>query len=232
MKICSDLIRNDVPAKGQLADGELVSFCVCDNADLKILFAGNSITRHGVAENLGWLGDWGMAASARENDYVHLIVNSLELAGKKVSYCVANFGEWERSWNDSLLAEKYSAVRDFGADIVVVRLDENAQLLNRADEFMPHYENLIRFFAGDRARVVLTDLFWQYEPFDKAVERLAKDKGYGFASLSDLGDRDEMKAHGKFEHAGVAAHPGDKGMAEIASRIYKQIEKIIWKPKT
>lgn len=75
-------------------------------------------------------------------------------------------------------------------------------------------------------------MFWQYEPFDKAVERLAKDKGYGFASLRDLGDRDEMKAHGKFEHAGVAAHPGDKGMAEIASRIYKQIEKIIWKPKT
>ena len=32
-----------------------------------------------------------------------------------------------------------------------------------------------------------------------------------------------MKAVGKFAHAGVAAHPGDRGMAEIAERIYKKL---------
>ena len=33
------------------------------------------------------------------------------------------------------------------------------------------------------------------------------------------------KAYGKFAHAGVAAHPGDKGMREIAERIFAAIQK-------
>ena len=43
----------------------------------KILFLGNSITRHGPSQAVGWSGDWGMAASAREKDFVHLVTSSL-----------------------------------------------------------------------------------------------------------------------------------------------------------
>ena len=84
MKISQDLIENDVPATGQLKDSDCVSFRLREDADLKIAFLGNSITRHGKAENLGWYGDWGMAASCRENDYVHILVNRLERDGKRV----------------------------------------------------------------------------------------------------------------------------------------------------
>ena len=56
----------------------------------KILFVGNSITRHGILQELNWNCEAGMAASAEENDYVHqtgkLISN--ELPGRKVEvYC-------------------------------------------------------------------------------------------------------------------------------------------------
>ena len=82
MKISDDLIKNDVPAEGQLKENDCVSFSLAENADVKILFLGNSITRHGKAENLGWLGDWGMAASRKENDYVHKLISRLLEDGK------------------------------------------------------------------------------------------------------------------------------------------------------
>ncbi len=224
VQINDDLLKNDVPANGQVTENGCISLCLQENANLKVLFLGNSITRYGVAEAIGWRGDWGMAASAQANDYVHTLVRRLQTDGKIVSYCTANLSEWEQSWNDALLPEKYAAARTFAADIVVVRLGENAGLLDRAEAFMPHYRRLIEFFAAPGARVVVTDLFGEYAPFDTAVKTLAAQKGYAFAQLHDLGARDDMKAVGKFAHAGVAAHPGDAGMAAIADRIYRALQ--------
>lgn len=79
-------------------------------------------------------------------------------------------------------------------------------------------------FSESGAKIVLTDLFWEYEPFDNFVAELAKARGYTFAEIHDLGNDEEMKAVGKFSHNGVAAHPGDKGMNEIAERIYRAIK--------
>ena len=201
-----------------------MSFRLREDADLKIAFLGNSITRHGKAENLGWYGDWGMAASCRENDYVHILVNRLERDGKRVSYCVANLSEWERTRDFALLEKRYADVRKFKADIVIVRLGENAGLAENIDLFKPCYKQMVNYFAG-ASTVIVTDLFWEYEPFDSFVQSFAKEKGYGFVKIHDLGNDDGMKAVGKFEHSSVAAHPGDKGMAEIAERIYKAIRR-------
>lgn len=223
MKISNDLIKNDVPAEGQLKENDCVSFCLAENADIKILFLGNSITRHGKAENLGWHGDWGMAASRKENDYVHKLISRLQKDGKTVSYCVANMSEWERSRDTVLLETRYGQAKQFGADIVIVRLGENAQLAEHLNAFIPCYRNMVEFFAQEKTKVILTDLFWEYEPFDRFVQEFAKEKGYAFVQLHDLGGRDDMKAVGKFSHQGVAVHPGDKGMAEIALRIYAKI---------
>lgn len=222
MKISEDLVKNDVPAVGQLAENDCVSFCLTENADSKLLILGNSITRHGRAENLGWYGDWGMAASCAEKDYVHTLVRRLQEDGKRVSYCLANMSEWERERDESLLQTRYAAAKAFGADTVVVRLGENARLIEDFDGFCACYTRMVRYFAAERT--ALTDLFWEYGPFDDFVRRFAREQGYAFAALHDLGTRSDMKATGKFAHAGVAAHPSDKGMEEIANRIYAALQ--------
>ena len=221
MKICKDLITNDVPAVGQLKGSDCISFETTENADIKLLFLGNSITRHGKAENLGWCGDWGMAASSKENDYVHKLISKFCQKGVKVSVCIANLSDWERTRNMDLLFTKYSSALRFNADYVIVRLGENACPDKYLSEFELCYGELTDLFSRNGAKIVLTDLFWEYEPFDNFVAELAKARGYAFAEIHDLGNDDEMKAIGKFSHNGVAVHPGDKGMAEIAERIFR-----------
>jgi len=66
--------ENTVSAKGQLVNSDSLRFYGDENAKIKILIVGNSITRHGVLPSIGWYHDFGMAASAEENDYVHLLM--------------------------------------------------------------------------------------------------------------------------------------------------------------
>ena len=54
------------------------------------------------------------------------------------------------------------------------------------------------------------------------MKKYADEHGCEFVNLSDLGEKDEMKALGLFEHAGVSHHPGDLGMKNIAERIMEK----------
>ena len=68
----------------------------------KILFLGNSITLHGPAESIGWSGNWGMAASAAEKDYVHLLIAHVKkVAQGEPQVMVSNVADFERSGTES-----------------------------------------------------------------------------------------------------------------------------------
>jgi hypothetical protein len=44
----------------------------------RILFVGNSLTLHGPKPVIGWTGNWGMAASAQDRIFVHLLTAAIE----------------------------------------------------------------------------------------------------------------------------------------------------------
>jgi hypothetical protein len=65
----------------------------------RLLFVGNSITRHGPSAKVAWTGNWGMAASAEAKDYVHLVVDAVtKKRGVKPEFLVANEADLERNY--------------------------------------------------------------------------------------------------------------------------------------
>ena len=219
----SSFLKNTVSAKDQLKDTQFIQYHLKENAKLKVLFVGNSITRHEKADHLGWMRCCGMAASCLEKDYVHLVVKGLEEKYGDISYCVTTAVGWEYDFaHGEEVLKQYEQLKEFDADIVILRIGENSNREQLADnDYEEAFDKMAKFFYRDARKKILTSLFWRYDPFDVPIEAVAKKNGYTFVSLNEFGDRDDCKAYGEYEHGGVAQHPNDKGMAEIANAILK-----------
>lgn len=224
----SQIAKNTVPAENQLKTKASVFTEKSESlSGKKILFVGNSITLHGINEELGWLITCGMAASSPEKDYVHILEKKVSEKTPDVSFCICQAAGWERNYlNGSEHHEEYKSARDFDADIIIMRLIENCPVAGfNADAFSVAYRDFIDYLnKSKKATIILTTGFWKH-PGDKAIENVGKLLGYKTIYLGDLGDDNEMMAIGLFEHSGVARHPGDKGMAAIADRIWNELEK-------
>lgn len=112
-----------------------------------------------------------------------------------------------------------------GADIIICRFVENCSMDGFCgDTFKKEYISLIDYInSKGNAEVIFTASFWTH-PADDTIIGIAEERGYPCVKLGDLGQMDKMKAIGKFEHEGVAIHPGDKGMKTIAERIWREIK--------
>ncbi len=221
-----DIFKNTVSAKGQLMDTQFVSFHENPKAKIRVLFVGNSITRHGVLESIGWYKDCGMAASCIEKDFVHLVIKGIEERYGEVEYCIAQAAEWERKfWTDGEVLSQFAPARDFAADIVIIRIGENIDVEKMPKyDFAEHFAYMLKFFFAQAKIKVVSDLFWSYLPIDEAIKMVAQKEGYSFVSLGELGSRADCKALGEYEHQGVALHPNDRGMRGIADLILKAID--------
>lgn len=217
--------KNTVSAQSQTKKGGIQ--IVDKSGKYSVLFVGNSITRHEPKSDIGWEHDWGMAASAKEKDYIHVTVQILEEKLGKINFCIVNCASWERLYYQDGLLEMFSDAKAFKPDFVVIRLGENIWSAN--DQFplhpiAPHYAKMVEYFSSNpNTKVILTDLFWENAVINEAIHSVAKEKSYALVSLGDLGENAENTAAGKFWHEGVALHPGDLGMQRIAERIAEKI---------
>ncbi len=185
---------------------------------MKILYLGNSITLHGINHDIGWHWEWGMAASAQEKDYVHVLNRMIEEGtGETVEFLVRNIADFERM-PDTFDLEAYADLRDWNPDVLILRICENTPE-DKIDAFGEAYPKLIEYFRRDDMRIFAVGPFWKQDRKEAWIRKAEDLPGVQYVTLQHL-HSPEYQAIGLFEHAGVAGHPSDKGMEGIAAAIY------------
>jgi hypothetical protein len=195
----------------------------------RALFLGNSITLHAPAPDIGWTGNWGMAASSRENDYVHLLLERFaESNGGNVPEAkVANIADFERGYATFDIEGIYRAFADFAADVVILAIGENVPPMATEQDlarFRDAVAALLEFVKGTGAPTIcVRSSFWPDSVKDPLMRQVCADSGGIFVYIGQLAAEEKYYARSEREYAhdGVAAHPGDAGMLAIADAIWE-----------
>ena len=194
----------------------------------RMLVIGNSIMAHGPAPELGWYNFNGMAASAPEKDFVHLLAGYLQQIYPATTFRLQagtnleqGFGTSNYSTNDFK-----QALDEFKPDLIIVRLGENVddgQVLNR--NFELYYRQLLDLLASynQPVRIVSTTSVWYKPNFDAVVRKVTPEKGHTLIDLGSMVGQAKCFAS-QYANAGVAAHPNDVGMRYIADMIWQKIQ--------
>ena len=209
---------------------------------IKVLCIGNSITKHPQIPDFWW-GDWGMAATTVNTDYVHLLQAYLGQKYQSVSVTPVSLVNWEKSAGQR---ENFVGVLDpylaAQPDVVTIELGENCANLGN---FLFDYVYLINYvkWKSPGSKIILVGTItttWcdpSVEYYKQYSYHICKYAGYDVeyvdtsaicnnpASLSYIG---ELVAGWDFQwHAindiSVALHPNDYAMDFIARGIYSKI---------
>ena len=218
--------KNTVSPEYQWRNSQYVLFHHPEGRGKRILFVGNSITYHDILHEIGWHNRWGMAASAEDKDYVHILMSKIGEVSGDAAYCICKAAIWERGYKDAAgLYENFKDARDFDADIIVMRFIENCPSRDFEPETFKRELGVFLDYLNKsgRAQIIMTTGFWKH-PGDSQIREYANEHGLPLVELGDLGEKSEMKAIGLFEHSGVANHPGDRGMQNIADRIFEKMD--------
>ncbi len=215
----------------QAADAPAIPVRIGKLAAARVLYLGNSITLHGPAPAIGWTGNWGMAASAKEKDYVWLLTADLaKAAGTRPEIQVRNIADFERGHATFDIAKEFKTELAFAPDIIIFAIGENVAELTTAQakaEYTAAYVKLIETFRqAGKPTIFVRSCFWPNPIKDEIMRQAATMGGAVFVDIAKLGsdETNAARAERKIEHAGVAGHPGDKGMRAIADALFVSIQ--------
>ena len=189
----------------------------------RVLVYGNSIALHAPKADIGWTNCWGMAASAAEKDFAHLVVAGLEeRLGKRADFRIRNLAVLERNFTTNVASVvEIDGDVAWNPDYVVIAIGENTPNITalNAVAFRRFMADLAHPFARQGDRIVMRSPFWRNEEKARCIEWAAKETGSVYVDAGHLGADVENKAIGLFAHDGVANHPGDLGMRRLADLI-------------
>ena len=196
----------------------------------RILFLGNSITLHGPKADIGWNGNWGMAASSEDKDYVYLVTAALaQHTGSKPEILVRNIADFERNYATYDVDGQMKDFFAFDPDLVVLAIGENVPTLGSDQaraQFKVGVMNILRCALARRhPLVVVRSCFWADPVKDNLLKQACQEAEAVFVDAGPLGREATNVARSEraFAHDGVAAHPGDKGMKAIADAMVQAL---------
>lgn len=186
--------------------------------DLKILVVGNSILQNEPAPELGWNGDWGMAANTENTDFLHIYRNLLKRTKRynSVDIKIKNIAAWENDFNYDL--SQYNDVHTDDYDLLIVRLGEN---VTNIPNYYSALNNMINYFKAKKTKVIITGIIWENDAKEDVQKQIALDKGYNYISFEDFRGNADNYAWGLYENSQVAAHPSNTGMLLIAKLLFE-----------
>ena len=198
----------------------------------KILFLGNSITLHGPNADIGWPGNWGMAASTEEKDYVHLVTGALaKHTGSTPEIRVRNIADFERNYATYDVDAEMKELFAFDPDLVVLAIGENVPGLGSEEAKAQFKAGVLKILKGTLARrrplVVVRSCFWADAAKDQMLREACQEASGIFVDAGPLGKDESNFARSEraIKHGGVAGHPGDKGMQALADAVIQAILK-------
>jgi hypothetical protein len=186
---------------------------------------------HGIIEGV-WNHESGMAASDLEHDYVHVLLNKISKEKQcGIEYLVINISDFERGF-EQFNQNRMEKIKEFKPEIVIFQIGENVSteaLQTRGELFVKNYLEIIEYCNGQETIVCLP--FWPAKEKLELITEVALKSGSYLVDLSHLGSSIDplnlAKSENKYKHHGVAAHPGDYGMKNIAEILYITANKII-----
>ena len=212
-----DLQENKISAVNQ----NKKHFYTYGGGSFKVMFVGNSITKHGpVSEN--WNRDCGMWASAPEKDYVHRLIKTMETElNRQIAYSIVTAADFERQFDKVSADSLYSDAENYDPDIMIMFFGANVPkeydtAASPAVRFGEAYERLRNYLSGEKTLVFHSQGFYIRPVLDEEKLAVAKKYGDTFINIESIRDREETH--------GLCNHPNDLGMKEIAEAFWRAVK--------
>ncbi len=214
-----DLQKNIVPATNQNTESFYIHK---EGSGVRVMFVGNSITKHAPKPEMGWTNDCGMAASSIDKDYVHILEKRISEVDPDAAFSLLQVADYEWNFFKKDAQTEYAEPAKFKPDIVIMFFGANVDkdydtAENPPKTFGKAFEDLRNTLNSGKTRFIISDGFYIRPVLDAEKKKVAEKYGDCYANLEDIRSREDT--HGMFNH------PSDLGMAMIADRFWECIEK-------
>ncbi|MBE6389020.1 MAG: hypothetical protein E7043_02480 [Lentisphaerae bacterium] len=201
----------------------------------KLLFIGNSITCHGISERYHWYGEYGMAASCRERDYVSLTGKWVEtqLFPRPVVICRGNVNKLLALENGSSDPMKTLGNVIPEPDLIILQTGEHEGPEQTAEIIRKNYcEKLLEPLLAIRSRPAIAAVgLWcpvdngVYPVWAERIDDIYREecaaRDIPFGSVRHLAEDPACRGYGDFPE--VRWHPDDSGMRGYAETVISLI---------